>query len=112
MDRPRRKISRINYRNFNEKGTSEIDISSFQSSFQKIADSGPEIQLYASENDLDLLSEDEANKLNEAAAIVYTPTKVKDVGTSESESKRIVVNGAFNASGVDATEQKTTVSVC
>ncbi|CAC5406930.1 unnamed protein product [Mytilus coruscus] len=88
MDRPKRKVATVDYKKFNNFGTSGIDDMAFEYIFQKMADSNSdrdELQLHAEEDDiLDLMSDDESNKLNEAAALIYTtPHKTKSKESDE-----------------------------
>ncbi|CAC5393773.1 unnamed protein product [Mytilus coruscus] len=88
MDRPKRKVATVDYKKFNNFGTSGIDDMAFEYIFQKMADSNSdrdELQLHAEEDDiLDLMSDDESNKLNEAAAFIYTtPHKTKNKESDE-----------------------------
>ncbi|CAC5387140.1 unnamed protein product [Mytilus coruscus] len=88
MDRPKRKVATVDYKKFNNFGTFGIDDMAFEYIFQKMADSNSdrdELQLHAEEDDiLDLMSDDESNKLNEAAALIYTtPHKTKSKESDE-----------------------------
>ena len=94
MDRPKRKVARINYKTFNEFGTSETNNIACQYLLQKMTD---EVQLPADEDDVLDLMEDETKKLNEAAAMpmVYaTPLK---------SQKRIAVSQTLENVGTGAT---------
>ncbi|CAC5390966.1 unnamed protein product [Mytilus coruscus] len=74
MDRPKRKVAKVDYNKLNNFGTSGIDDMAFEFIFQKMANSNSdELQLHADEDDmLDLMSDDESNKLNEAAALFHS----------------------------------------
>ncbi|XP_071172179.1 uncharacterized protein [Mytilus edulis] len=87
MDRPKRKVAIIDYKKFNNFGTSGIDDMAYEYVFQKMADNNSdrdELELHAEEDDmLDLMSDDENNKINEAAALIFTTPLKKNSKESE-----------------------------
>ncbi|VDH93587.1 Hypothetical predicted protein [Mytilus galloprovincialis] len=87
MDRPKRKVAIIDYKKFNNFGTSGIDDMAYEYVFQKMADNNSdrdELELHAKEDDmLDLMSDDENNKINEAAALIFTTPLKKNSKESE-----------------------------
>lgn len=75
MDRPKRTVERKKYKTFNEFATSETNNIACQYLLQNMAGDVP---VYADEDDVLNLMEDETNKLNDAAdmPMVY-PTPLK-----------------------------------